>query len=58
MAVLRDVKVLFCNVTNVDDFSGKYQIVASMTEEQVRAVAAFVWSLQLPAEGAESSGTR
>jgi hypothetical protein len=28
----------------------------SMTEEQVRAVAAFVWSLQLPEEGEEPSG--
>ena len=34
MAVLRNVKVLFSNVTNVDDFSQKYQIVVSMTEDQ------------------------
>lgn len=34
MAVLKEVKVLFSNVLNVDDFSQKYQIVVSLTEEQ------------------------
>ena len=34
MAVLKDVTVLFSNVVNVDDFSGKYQMTASLTEEQ------------------------
>lgn len=34
MAVLKQVKVLFSNVVNVDDFSSKYQIVVSLTEEQ------------------------
>lgn len=34
MAVLKQVKVLFSNVVNVDDFSAKYQIVVSLTEEQ------------------------
>lgn len=34
MAVLQKVQVLFSNVLNVDDFSDKYQIVASLTEEQ------------------------
>ena len=34
MAVLKDVKVLFSNVTNVDDFCGKYQTVVQLTEEQ------------------------
>ena len=31
---MKHVKVLFSNVTNVDDFSKKYQIVVSLTEEQ------------------------
>lgn len=34
MAVLKNVKVLFSNVVNEDDFSGKYQIVVKLTEEQ------------------------
>ena len=34
MAVLKDVAVLFSNVTNVDDFCGKYQTVVQLTEEQ------------------------
>lgn len=34
MAVLKNVPVLFSNVVNVDDFSQKYQIVVSLTEEQ------------------------
>ena len=34
MAVIKNTQVLFSNVTNVDDFSGKYQIVVSLTEEQ------------------------
>jgi len=34
MAVLKNAKVLFSNVVNVDDFSSKYQIVVSLTEEQ------------------------
>jgi len=32
--LLRNVKVLFSNVVNQDDFSDKYQIVAKLTEEQ------------------------
>lgn len=32
--LLKNVKVLFSNVTNVDDFSNKYQIVAKLTEDQ------------------------
>lgn len=34
MAVLKNVAVLFSNVVNVDDFSQKYQVVVSLTEEQ------------------------
>ena len=34
MPVLKDVSVLFSNVTSVDDYSGKYQLVAKLTEEQ------------------------
>tara|TARA_R110002153_G_scaffold14923_5_gene53650 strand:+ start:162 stop:599 length:438 start_codon:yes stop_codon:yes gene_type:complete len=34
MAVLKDVKVLFSNVSNQDDFSQKYQVVVSLTEAQ------------------------
>jgi hypothetical protein len=34
MAVLKQVKVLFSNVVNVDDFSQKFQIVVSLTEAQ------------------------
>lgn len=34
MAVLKNTKVLFSNVLNVDDFSQKYQIVVSLTEDQ------------------------
>lgn len=34
MAVLKEVKVLFSNVVNVDDFSAKYQVVVSLTEDQ------------------------
>jgi hypothetical protein len=34
MALLKNVTVLFSHVTNVDDFSGKYQMVVSMSEEQ------------------------
>jgi len=34
MSVLKNVKVLFSNVTNKDDFSDKYQIVVKMSEEQ------------------------
>jgi len=34
MAVLKNVSVLFSNVVNEDDFSGKYQIVVSLTEDQ------------------------
>ncbi len=34
MALLKNVKVLFSNVTNKDDFSDKYQIVVQMTEDQ------------------------
>lgn len=34
MAVLKQVKVLFSNVVNVDDFSAKYQIVVQLTEDQ------------------------
>ena len=34
MAVLKNVTVLFSNVLNVDDFSQKYQLVVSLTEEQ------------------------
>lgn len=34
MAVLKNVLVLFSNVVNVDDFSSKYQIVVSLTEDQ------------------------
>jgi len=34
MAVLKDCKVLFSNVVNIDDFSQKYQVVVSMTENQ------------------------
>ena len=34
MAVLKNVKVLFSNVLNEDDFSNKYQIVVSLTEDQ------------------------
>ena len=34
MAVLKNVSVLFSNVINVDDFSNKYQMVVSLTEDQ------------------------
>lgn len=34
MSVLKDVEVLFSNVTSVDSFSGKYQLVVKLTEEQ------------------------
>lgn len=34
MSLLRNVKVLFSNVTNKDDFSDKYQIVVQLTEDQ------------------------
>jgi hypothetical protein len=34
MAVLKNVSVLFSNVLNEDDFSNKYQIVVSLTEDQ------------------------
>lgn len=34
MAVLKNVAVLFSNVVNVDDFSQKYQMVVSLSEEQ------------------------
>jgi len=34
MAVIKSVKVLFSNVLNVDDFSAKYQLVVSLTEDQ------------------------
>jgi hypothetical protein len=34
MPVLKNVQVLFSNVVNVDDFSAKYQMVASLTEDQ------------------------
>lgn len=34
MAVLKQTKVLFSNVQNIDDFSQKYQIVVQLTEEQ------------------------
>lgn len=34
MPVLKNVGVLFSNVLNVDDFSQKYQIVVSLTEDQ------------------------
>ena len=34
MATLKNVKVLFSNVVNVDDYSNKYQIVVAMSEEQ------------------------
>ena len=34
MALLKNVKVLFSNVVNIDDFSGKYQTVVNLTEEQ------------------------
>lgn len=34
MAVIKNVQVLFSNLINVDDFSNKYQIVVSLTEDQ------------------------
>lgn len=34
MPVLKNTPVLFSNVTNVDDFSQKYQIVVQLTEDQ------------------------
>lgn len=34
MAVLKNVPVLFSNVLNVDDFSQKFQLVVSLTEDQ------------------------
>lgn len=34
MAILRNVKVLFSNVLNVDDFTGKYQVVVQLDESQ------------------------
>lgn len=34
MPVLKNTTVLFSNVVNVDDFSQKYQIVVSLTEDQ------------------------
>lgn len=34
MPLLNNVKVLFSNVLNIDDFSKKYQLVVDMTEEQ------------------------
>lgn len=34
MSVLRNVSSLFCNISTKDDFSGKYQIVVNLTEEQ------------------------
>lgn len=34
MAVLKDVAVLFSNVSAVDNYSGKYQLVVKLTEEQ------------------------
>lgn len=32
--VLKDVKVLFSNLSKVDDYSNKYQLVVEVTEEQ------------------------
>ena len=34
MAVLKNVAVLFSNVLHVDDFSSKYQLVVSVSEDQ------------------------
>lgn len=34
MPVLKNTKVLFSNVLNVDDFSGKYQVVVEVDENQ------------------------
>lgn len=34
MAVFKNTKVLFSNIVNVDDFSGKFSIVVEIDEEQ------------------------
>jgi len=34
MALLRKVSVLFSNVSNIDTFSNKFQLVVSLTEDQ------------------------
>ena len=34
MPFLNDAQVVFCNITKEDSFSGKYQIVVQMTEDQ------------------------
>lgn len=34
MALLKNVSSVFCHISSLDSYSGKYQIVVSMTEEQ------------------------